>query len=102
MFTSTRGIPNYPLDLDDLLRKNQRLQRRIYALKRKYAVTYKQLEEAREALRYYANPLPILQIPRENRDQIFTYAFQGSYTSSHGYARKCECVQASYAWHASG
>lgn len=71
-----RDCPKIPLDVDDLFEKNQRLQRRICALGRKYAVACKELVEAREALGYYANPLPILQFPREIRDQIFTYALE--------------------------
>ncbi|KAL9110225.1 MAG: hypothetical protein Q9187_008077 [Circinaria calcarea] len=75
-----RDCPSFPLDVDDLLEKNQRLQRRICALGRKYAAAYKALEEAREALGYYANPLPFLQFPRGIRDQIYTYALQAPVT----------------------
>ena len=60
--------------------KNERLQRRICALGRKYAAAFKQLEEAREALGHYAHPLPFLQFPREIRDQIYTYALQAPLT----------------------
>ena len=68
--------PSFPLDADDLYEKNQRLQRRICALGRKYAATYKELEKAREALGYYANPLPFLKFPRRIRDHILTYALE--------------------------
>ncbi|KAI9696614.1 MAG: hypothetical protein M1836_005633 [Candelina mexicana] len=75
-----RDCPSFPLDVDDLVEKNERLQRRICALGRKYAAAYKELEEAREAHGYYANPLPFLQFPREIRDQIYTYALQAPVT----------------------
>ena len=71
-----RDCPNYPLDVDDLLGKDRLVQRRICALGRKYTAAYKELEEAGEALGYYAKPLPFLRFPREIRDQIFTYALQ--------------------------
>lgn len=60
--------------------KHERLQRRICALGRKYAAAYKKLEEARETLGYYANPLPFLHFPREIRDQIYTYALRAPLT----------------------
>ena len=71
-----RDCPSYPLDVDDLYKKNDRLQRRICALGRKYAATYKELEKAREALGYFANPLPFLKFPRRIRDHILTYALE--------------------------
>ncbi|KAI9734196.1 MAG: hypothetical protein M1835_003390, partial [Candelina submexicana] len=75
-----RDRPSFPLDVDDLVEKNQRLQRRICALGRKYAAAYKELEEAREALGYYADSLPFLQFPRVIWDQIYTYALQAPVT----------------------
>lgn len=75
-YLDERDFPGYPLDLDDLFTKNQRLQRRICALGRKYDATYKELEKAREALGYYSNPFPFLRFPRRIRDQILTYALE--------------------------
>ena len=79
-YYDTRDDPKHPLDVDDLCEKNERLQRRICALGRKYDAMYKELEEAREALGYYASPLPFLKFPREIRDKIYTYALQAPLT----------------------
>lgn len=52
-----RDCLSYPLDVDDLLEKNQRLRRRRCALGRKYTAAFKELEEAREALGCYERTL---------------------------------------------
>ena len=76
-----RDCLSYPLDVDDLIKKNERLQRRICALGRKYDAAHKELEEAREALGHYANPIPFLRFPREIRDQILAYALEAPLTA---------------------
>ena len=73
-------LPSYPLTIDDLCDKNDRLLRLLRASERKYAVVFRELEEVRDALGYYKTSLPFLQFPREVRDQIYTYALQAPVT----------------------
>ena len=53
-----RDLPIWPLDVNDLLDKNQRLQRHVNALRRNYAAARIELKKAREALGYSKNGLP--------------------------------------------
>ncbi len=48
---------SYPLDVDDLLEKNQHLRRRICALGWKYTIAFQELKKAREALGCYERTL---------------------------------------------
>jgi len=65
-----------PYDIVSLAEENDRLRRALCATTRDYIQTKKELESAREALGYGKKPLPFLQLPREVRDQIYSYALQ--------------------------
>ena len=67
-----------PYDMVSLVEENDRLRRALCATTRDYIHTKKELESAREALGYGKKPLPFLQLPREVRDQIYSYALRTS------------------------
>lgn len=64
--------------MSSLNEENDRLRRELCAMTRAYNCTKKELEDLKEATGFYDKDFPFFQLPREVRDQIYSYAFLGS------------------------
>jgi hypothetical protein len=62
-----------PFDNNSLNEENDRLRRTLCAMARAYNSTKKELEDVKEAAGFH-KALPFLNLPREVRDQIYSYA----------------------------
>jgi hypothetical protein len=62
-----------PFDNNSLTEENDRLRRALCTMARAYNSTKKELEDVKEAAGFH-KALPFLNLPREVRDQIYSYA----------------------------
>jgi len=65
-------------DMASLSEENDRLRRALCSVTRGFMNTKKELEAIKEANGFYMKPLPFLRLPREVRDQIYTYVLQAT------------------------
>lgn len=66
----------YGHDVESLQAANEYLERLLFATARKHNQVWEELESMKAASGIYDEPLPFLSLPREVRDQIYTYALQ--------------------------
>jgi hypothetical protein len=62
-------------DMSSLSEETDRLRRALCSMTRAYNSTKAELEDIKSATGFYSKSFPFLQLPREVRDQIYSYAF---------------------------
>lgn len=62
-------------DMSSLTEETDRLRRALCSMTRAYNSTKAELEDIKSATGFYSKSFPFLALPREVRDQIYSYAF---------------------------